>query len=55
LNNDIQDHNQFVNEEISKDLKINFWNCELFKFIEVSMENTDDITRNIEKIKKYLN
>ena len=54
FNTDIKAHSQFVNEEIRKDLKINFWNCESFDFIEVFMDSNNDLNVNIEKIKRYL-
>ena len=51
---DLKENSQFINEEIRKDLKINFWNCESFDFIEVFMDSNNDLNVNIEKIKRYL-
>ena len=49
-----KEHAQYVNQESKQNLKNNFWNCKDFKFIEVFMDNENDLLLNIEKIREIL-
>ena len=49
-----KEHSQYVRQELKQDLKDNFWNCEDFKFIEVFMDNENDLHLNIEKIREKI-
>ena len=49
-----KEHSQYVNQESNQNLKDNFWNCKGFKFLEVFMDNENDLQLNIQKIREKL-
>lgn len=51
---DINEHINFIENEIKKDLAENFWESEHFRFTEVKMDTLDDLKSNLSLIIKEL-
>ena len=54
FNSEIENHAQFIKQEIHDDLINNFWKSLDFKFREVYMDNSNDLKINIELMKETL-
>jgi len=55
FNLDIKEHIKFIENELNQDLCSKFWISKNFTFIDVFMENLDDLKANKLLIKKLLN
>ena len=55
FNLDIKEHIKFIENELNQDLCSKFWISKNFIFIDIFMENLDDLKVNELLIKKLLN
>ena len=49
----IENHIEYIENELNEDIIKNFWRKENFQFIEIFMDKINDLNINMEKLESY--